>query len=272
MRAWVGGVIAGWLGLTSVLAVAQNAEQQEGAASEPRVSEPERLSESGKKLGPIFPLEQVGADIRLTEAVWIHKDLVLPRGSVVKNIFHMPLPDDADVKDIKKGRDWGQNFARGGANVNSYGLTPRQEAFRRRAMDTTLPSHLHARAVLNVQSRGDLYIVVQPPGSAIGIESVDLPEGILFTDSGEGPMVRWVRAGSSAVEAGFREGDRVIGFNGNEIKSLAGLQSAYVALRRAGSGGPRHVAVEVRHEGESAPTFLRLRAPAVISGGFLDAL
>ncbi len=220
------------------------------------------------KIGLIFPMETKDGAPLLTAAVMINDQTVLPAGTRLYTLYRMPDGTDEDMRQAQKKVDRAQAFSR------TQGVAVREKrsaaaiALQQRAFKTRWNSDIPFRAMLNLYGGRDVFLVVADAAGAPEIHPMNLPEGLLLWDRGQGVEVGWVTQESAGSRAGFQRGDRVIDVGGKPVGNLSDFQREYGASDKERRGQSLKIGVKPASGGDVA--IRQLQAPASLMGSFLD--
>lgn len=220
------------------------------------------------KIGLVFPMETRDGVPVLTAAVLINDRTVLPAGTRLYTLYRMPEGKDEDMKQAQKKVERAQAYSRARGVADQPRRSAASIALEQRAFKTRWDSDLPFRAMLNLYGANDLFFVIAGAGGTPEIHPLNLPEGLLLWDRGQGIEVGWVTDESPSSRAGFRRGDRVLSISGKPTGNLAEFQKEYGASKTGGRDA--NLAIDVKPASGDAPVTRQLQAPATLKGSFLE--
>lgn len=230
---------------------------------------PEPAVPAERRIGLVFPIETRDGVAVLTAGVMINDRRVLPAGTVLYTLYQLPKADDADTKAAQHRIDRTDAFSRADHLRGMEKHTAAELALRERALKTRWPSDLPFRAMLNLNVGRDLFLVFAGANGQPEIEAVELPEGLLLFDRGQGPEVGWVMPEGGGRRAGFERGDRIVSIAGAAVANLDEFQRAYMA-RKSADLRDRGLKIGVHLASGGAEAVRELRAPPSLMGSILD--
>ncbi|MDZ4814830.1 MAG: PDZ domain-containing protein [Verrucomicrobiota bacterium] len=221
-------------------------------------------------LSKVFPIFQSKEGVQLFQTILIGDNLVLERGTTLRNLYAAPLSGDRDVRIVAAEKQMEQAYTSNKNKIKTKkdALTPKEQATKRRMEEvvwTDKKIFLEALDHSHDQSLDLSYIDL----ASKEVRSVPFNffEGLLLAQQGDIVTILAIDTDGRAAGAGLKSGDKILAINGKNLNGDLKNFAEFYAKATASSGIERpKIEFNVFRNGKQE--LITFKPPVSLNGSF----
>lgn len=219
-----------------------------------------------------FPIIQSKEGIVLFQTIMLGDNLVLPKGTILRNIFAMPLNNEVLTKREAQQKQMEQAYTRPVSSIKKPDekLSPEQRAIKKRAHETIWQEKAVFLEALDRAHMQPLELTyIDPVDGEIKSSALSFTEGMLLVEQNNMITVASLEPESKADLAGFKVGDRILAIGKDSMEGdLKKFTVAYSKART--SKGIERPTIFFRVFRKDSEISLEFRPPISLNSSFFE--